>query len=396
MVQARQRAQAPMATTIGILACCALVGWAGPARAQVPAAIGSTDRVFVLDLVDSGVGKDTAKKVTDVLRTELAAVTGDRVVRPSAVAAIITRPEVAEQVRCPRETYVECAAAVGQKISVNFVIAGVVAALGDAQLVDLRLVDVRARAEINRLQTPLTGNAERDRSALRELGVRLVAPDSWVGTLELNGLEPGDQVMVDGTQMAASPPRAKLDLAVGSHAVSVSRGDKSLLTQVVEIKYGETAALALAGGGAGAGASGAQAAAGGRWPMWSVFAAGGTAVVAIIVTGLFVYDLTVGFQRDRDTGEPISTPQAFKTADDNYKLAVKEKIACPVGSEGGPIACYERAQQQALAFLVLDIAGAAGFGIASVAAPIAAVVFFMMASGEDAEAPAPGPAPSTP
>jgi len=373
MIRARQRAYTPMATAMGVLAISGLSTWAGPARAQAAA---TSERVFVLDLVDNGVGKDAARRVTEVLRNELAAVTGDRMVKPSAVAAIIARPEVAEQVRCQRETYVDCAVAVGQKIPVNFVVAGVVAALGDAQLVDLRLIDVRAHTETNRLQTPLTGDAEKDRAALRELGVRLVAPDSWTGTLEINGLVNGDKVIVDGSPMATRPPKARLDVAVGSHAVLVSRDNKALLTQVVEIKYGQTAALALAGGGqAGGGQAGGSTAGGGsqqsagpsrfaRWPIW-VAAGSGLALAAV----------SVGFVADDLINVRSQMAKAQRAGDDrkasDNPCAIRERTTFYCELEA--LKTYE----------TVDLSVAAACGVAAAGA-LGAAIYFFAAPGDEA------------
>ncbi|MBN2361150.1 MAG: hypothetical protein JXR83_16970 [Deltaproteobacteria bacterium] len=364
---ATRRACAPLVTAGRLVFALAIGISIGGARAQAAAERGG-GRIYVLDLVDNGVGRDRAGLVTDMLRGEMAQAIGSRVVRPEMVAAILAQPEVAEQARCDRETYVECAVAVGQKISVSWVVTGTVAALGDAQLIDVRLVDVRARTESNRLQSPLSGSQEEDRTILHELGVRLAAPELWVGTLEVTGIQSGDKIMVDGAAVSTDPPLARVSLTVGSHALSVTRGDKPLLAQVVDIKYGETVALAVNALNSG-GVSGSNVIEKTTFPMWPAWTASGVAVVAALVAIGFVVDYVL-----------ISSPRL-----EDAKEIAKAKQEPPCAIPGEPTwQCYIDDAQKNLNGDYAGIGIASGVGV--VAAAAAGIMFYLSIGEEDGEA----------
>lgn len=213
-----------VSVAFGLLYCLCSLGSAAPVLAQ------SGPKVAVLPLSDSGVGESQAAEITQGLRAELKSLIGPRLLSGGG-----TQP-------CALENLSACAGQRGKALGADLVLAGTVAALADAQLIDLRLFDVAARSEMNRLQSPLTGEVAADRATLRELAVRLVTPENYLGTLEFSTVADGDTILVDGAELGVASG-TPVSMAVGPHVVELLRGGQTLASQVVTVNFGQSTAV---------------------------------------------------------------------------------------------------------------------------------------------------------
>lgn len=189
-------------------------------------------KVAVISLSDSGVGEQTAAQISQALLKEVKSLVGTRLKnrRPTQV--------------CELEDLVNCASNQGKKIKADLVLAGTVAALADAQLIDLRLIDVASKTELSRLQSPLSGDLKQDRKTLRELAVRLLTPENYKGQLLLSSLPAGDKLLVDGAEISAEAG-VPIALAVGPHVVELVHDGQTLSSKVVQIAYGQSSVVDL-------------------------------------------------------------------------------------------------------------------------------------------------------
>ena len=195
----------------------------------------SQSKIAVLNLSDSGVGEKDAARISEALRAEVKSLVGRRL-KKSPASTI-----------CALENLVPCAAELGKKLGADVVLAGTVAALADAQLIDLRLIDVGSKTELSRLQSPLSGVLKKDRKILRELAVRLLLPENYTGQLLLAALDAGDELLVDGALVSAKAG-VPVTLAVGPHVVELMRGKETLGSKVVNVSYEQTVELDFSAG----------------------------------------------------------------------------------------------------------------------------------------------------
>jgi hypothetical protein len=223
------------------LSCAlALVAVSTAARAQDGRLeSGTADRLLAWPLKADGVAADRAETVSHALRAQLEVVLGGRLVTLAEVEALKQDPDAAGSVACVEQ--LACAADLGGRLGVGRVLAGSVRAGVDLNAVELWLVDVLQQREAGRVYGVLPQDDRAWGSALRELSVRLVAPEQYMGVLVVNGVEPVVELFIDSQRevMDRSTRVARLPLPVGKHAVEARRGGAVVVNEVVDIRFEE-------------------------------------------------------------------------------------------------------------------------------------------------------------
>lgn len=205
-----------------------------------------------------------------------------------------------------------CLVALGQLMAADYAVFGEVGGLGTAQVIYLKLIDVKAAREVRSTVLELDGTRAADVEA-RAAATRLFAPARYVGELILASNVKGASIYVDGELVARTPARA-VALPVGSHALRVTHPEFRDFVRFVEIGFAgreqidvrlvpydavsgdirRTGHDDLAGGGAGGVAST-------PWYRRWYTVAGGAAVLVIasaIVVGLAADE--IAFDRERE------------------------------------------------------------------------------------------------
>ncbi|HSA20799.1 MAG TPA: PEGA domain-containing protein, partial [Myxococcota bacterium] len=126
----------------------------------------------------------------------------------------------------------------------RWALSGTLAGLGEALSLDLKLLEGSTGAEVRRASVELPADAKARAAALEELVIRLLEPERWVGSLQLEVSEAGAQVWLDGVQVASTPLAAPLTgLAPGKHILMIRKEGQAEFSKFVVVRFDQVAQL---------------------------------------------------------------------------------------------------------------------------------------------------------
>jgi hypothetical protein len=279
------------------------------ARAQqpVPAAPATSaigKRIAVLEFDALGMEADKVTRLEALFRIELERLAGAASPSPREIQRALKGSALA---RCTGES--KCLAAIGKKLSVDLVVTGNVAELGDSYVVNIKVVDAKSGAELRRIASdPLRGNADELIDAVRVAAYRLLAPERLLGGILVLADIAGAEVRLDGAPVGRTPlARPIQNLPLGHHKLEVSASGYSPFAEDVLVRFQKTtrvlvkldaaseSAAAAADAEARRRAALTQRAATGpaekRWYQRTWFLVG-AGVAAVVVGGFVGYALT--------------------------------------------------------------------------------------------------------
>jgi hypothetical protein len=139
----------------------------------------------------------------------------------------------------------ECLVKAGLVMEIGYIVVLRAAAAAGNLVVSAQLLDVgggRVSGNVSRR----VGSGESLAGAVRSGAIELLAPDQFVGTLEVLVSEEGATVSVDGVKRGTSPSLPPIsDLAPGEHLLVVSKEGFDRAEQLVELKALETKQVAI-------------------------------------------------------------------------------------------------------------------------------------------------------
>jgi hypothetical protein len=135
-----------------------------------------------------------------------------------------------------------CLAELGKLVGADWVVAGEVGGLGDVQVVYLELIDVGSAREVR--NTTLQGGADDPEGGPRGAAVRLIAPERFVGRVDVKVDVAGAAIYVDGKRLARSPS-PPLELPVGTHALRVTHPEFRDFVRFVDVPFDRSAAVTV-------------------------------------------------------------------------------------------------------------------------------------------------------
>lgn len=135
----------------------------------------------------------------------------------------------------------KCLAAIGQKLGVEIMVTGSVAALGDNYILDIKAVAVATGKELRRVQTePLRGEPDELIESIRVAAYRLLAPAELFGTIMVLSDLVGATVTLDGKAVGETPLPSLERIPLGKHKVDVARDGFSPFTETVDVRFQKT------------------------------------------------------------------------------------------------------------------------------------------------------------
>src|SRR5438874_4481719 len=149
---------------IGMLAALALLLAAG---SQTPR--DARPQVALIPLRTLGVPADAARALQTTLRNEMTALPEARLSSEKEVAEALKR-----EPDC--EAHIPCAIVAAAKIGARQLIVGTASQLGNAYIIDLKLLDAHGGQELRRASHTLSGSQDVLIDALRATAVELLAP----------------------------------------------------------------------------------------------------------------------------------------------------------------------------------------------------------------------------
>lgn len=194
--------------------------------------------VALLPLRALGVPPDVQGALQETLRNEIGALPEAALVAPEPLlAALAADPEC--------ESRLACLAATARKTGAAQLIVGTASQLGDAFLIDLKLVDAASARELRRATHPLTGSRDGLIETLRAAAVELLAPGRYAGALRIEVAGgAGAEVFVDGRPVGRAPLQAPVEaLSPGQHTVRVAGlRDQSTFA---EVRFGKVSSVRI-------------------------------------------------------------------------------------------------------------------------------------------------------
>ena len=189
--------------------------------------------VALVPLHPLGVPPEVVEALQVTLRNELSAL-------PEAKLA--PEKEVAEQLKREPDcdAHISCAALAASRAGARQLIMGTASQLGDAFMIDLKLLDARSAQELRRATHPVSGSQDALIDTLREAVVQLLAPARFVGAMRIDvpGVA-GALLFVDGKPVGSTPlPKPIEGLSPGPHTVHVAGSDGEA-SAFVDVRFGQ-------------------------------------------------------------------------------------------------------------------------------------------------------------
>jgi hypothetical protein len=205
------------------------------AAGNVPPAHEARPVVALLPLRPLGVPAGLVNALQISLQNELSALPEVR---------LAPEKEVADQLRRENdcEAKISCAALAASRAGARQLIMGTASQLGDAFMIDLKLVDARSAQEIRRATYPVSGSQDALIDTLREAVVQLLAPSRFVGAMKIDvpGY-PGAELSLDGKPLGQTPLAKPIEgLAPGPHTVRVVAAGAQEASAFVDVRFGQT------------------------------------------------------------------------------------------------------------------------------------------------------------
>ncbi len=207
--------------------------WAGLATAVLATATPSPV-VALLPLHPLGAPADMVKALEVTLRNELSQIGEARLAAEKDVAAALRREPGCEE-------RVACSAAAALRAGARQLIVGTTSQLGDAFMIDLKLLDAKTTQELRRATLPVSGSDAALIETMHAAAVQLLAPSRFVGSLrvEVPGA-PGAALFIDGRAAGTLPLAQPLSgLVPGQHVVRV-KDKQSEISSFVEVRFDRT------------------------------------------------------------------------------------------------------------------------------------------------------------
>lgn len=190
----------------------------------------------------SSLGATKSKKLTAIEKTierGLAAVPKIVVVTARSAAQSANKAKRPELRSCEGEA--SCLAMLGALVSAQYAIYAEVGGLGDAQVVYLKLVEVKTAREIRSTTMELSKTSDAATTSVAA-ATRLLAPKDYVGTIAVSTPVQGAVVFVDGQKRGQTPSEA-ISIPVGSHALRVTHPEHRDYVRFVDIKFGRQTSI---------------------------------------------------------------------------------------------------------------------------------------------------------
>jgi|GEM_PF-1681694 len=193
-----------------------------------------------------GIAPEAASALEAMLRNEVSAMPEVRLLSPRVIAASLAQEHDADCL-----ARLACAASVASRAGARQLVSGTVSGLGDATLVDLKLVDAHSGEELRRITHPITGREELLIETLHAAAVELLAPARFTGRLDVSLVReavpvPANEaksalLYVDGKLEGSLPLATPIEgLAPGRRAVRVSLEGFRDASLFVEIRFERT------------------------------------------------------------------------------------------------------------------------------------------------------------
>jgi hypothetical protein len=219
-----------------------VVALAAPAMADrapvaAPAPV-KYDRIVAIAPVSSLGAEDktpATKKVMGQIEQAISAMPGTKVIAATTVSDAIGKAKKPQLRQCEGDT--SCLAEIGKLVGATVVVTGEIAGLGESKVVYLGATDVAQAKQLG--STTLTLGAKDTTDSPSGAAIRLLAPDSYKGSVHFALDVSGATIYVNGVKQTLSA-RGEVSLPVGTQAIRVTHPQYRDFVRFVDVTYGNT------------------------------------------------------------------------------------------------------------------------------------------------------------
>ena len=176
----------------------------------------------VFDLAPSGVPKEVADNLAQILSVEIKRIEGASVISRDDMTAMLRLEQDKAFLGCSDDT--SCIAEIGGALGVDKLVVGHVGKIKDSYVVSLRLIDPREAKVDSRITESFRGDEDQLIRAVRHAGRKLLGVGSGAqGKLAVSSSEEEAEVFLDDHKQGELPMAPIADLKVGRHTLRVSK-----------------------------------------------------------------------------------------------------------------------------------------------------------------------------
>ena len=209
------------------------------AFALLAGARASAATIAIYPLQPLGVAPATVTSLDATLRAEVEGLPGIELLSRGRTVASLKNDPGSLGLACNGAP--GCLTDLGKLLAVEKVVYGVVSGLGDRYSFDLKLIDVGTGGEERRVTASVGGKREVLLSSLRAAAVHLLAPERYVGALEIDSSVPGAQVYVDGKAMGPTPIAGTIvGLSPERHSLRLTKLGFADFEKFVDVRFDQT------------------------------------------------------------------------------------------------------------------------------------------------------------
>ena len=207
--------------------------------------LGERPKIAVMDFNASGVEKDLAKNISDIVTVELKQFKGFQIISSQEIMAMINFETVKQGVGCEDDS---CFAEIGNALGVGFLVSGGVGLVEETYIINIKVINIRQAKIVGREQELFVGPADGLLPAAR-FAVRRVfgSPYTGEGLMKLSIAEEEAEVIIDGESVGLTPELKLPDaFPVGKYRLEVNKKNFFPLARDVYIEPARQTNLQLA------------------------------------------------------------------------------------------------------------------------------------------------------
>lgn len=216
------------------LAAAIVIAAAGSARAD------RTVLVAGMSTLGQEADAGATRRTIEQIEAAIAKLPATQVVTTAQVRQALRKLGRPQPETCSED--VACQAELGTLVGASLVVSGEVGGLGASTVFYLTLTDVVARRELRSTTLTIGG---KDADTPEAAAVRLLDPDRYVGAVTFAFDVAGATVLIDGSPVPL-PATKRLELTVGTHAVTVTHPQYRNFVKFVNVEFGATTTVEVA------------------------------------------------------------------------------------------------------------------------------------------------------
>ena len=197
--------------------------------------LGAHPRIAVMDFTSSGLEKEIAETLTDVVTVELKQFENLTIISRKEISAMLSFEGYKQQVGCEGDT---CFAEIGAALGVGYLVVGHVGQVEDTYIITMKVMNIRKARIIGREQEHFVGPADGLLPAARFTMRRVFGtPYKGQGLLKLSINQDEAAVSLNGDDMGLTPELKLPDaLESGKYRVEVSKEDFYPVTRDIYVE----------------------------------------------------------------------------------------------------------------------------------------------------------------